>query len=117
MTPDLVHLRIPPDAGRRHREVTSCDREDLVANKVQANTVRPRLIEKVRRSRPEHALAQLVPRVALGETALRKAFGAIAAVRLLDDLEHQFRHMSMIRASAGSRGACYSLPNPAIAGE
>jgi hypothetical protein len=25
--------------------------------------------------------------------------------------------MSMIRASAGSRGACYSLPNPAIAGE
>jgi len=116
MTTDLVHVRIPPDAGRRHRELPSCDQQDLVANKVQAKTVRPRSIAKVRRSRLDHVLAQLVPRVTLSENALRKAFSAVAAVRLLDDLEHQFRHLSMILASAGSRGACFSLPTRRLPG-
>ncbi len=84
-------------ASQRGREESSCDRQDLVANKVEANSIRPRPIKKERGGRLEHVPPQLVPRIPFGEDAFRQAFGGVAAIGLLDDLEHQFRHTSIIR--------------------
>ena len=105
VTANLAHPRVLPSAAKdieqdgppRRRAEASCDQQDLIADKVKANSVRPRPIEKERGRRFKNILAQLVPRVGLGKDAFSKTFGSIAAVRFLEDLKHQFRHTSMIR--------------------
>ena len=82
--------------AQRRRAEASCDQQGLIVDKVKANSVRPRPIKKERGRRFKNILAQLVPRVGLGKDAFSKTFGSIAAVPFLEDLEHQFRHTSMI---------------------
>ncbi len=92
------------DGPQGRRAEASCDQRNLVADKVKADSVRPRPIKKERGSRFENTLAQRVPRIGFAEDAFSKAFGTGAAVRLLEYLEHQFRHTSMIwRACAAKR--------------
>src|SRR5437868_7407388 len=69
-------------AFQRHPEVTSCHQQDLVTNKVKANSIGPRPIEKERRGRLKHIPAQFIPRIRFGEDVFSKAFGAVAAVSL-----------------------------------
>jgi len=38
----------------------------------------------------QDVFAQVLPSVRFGENAFREAFGAVAAIGLLDNLEHQF---------------------------
>ena len=104
VTSGLVHLRVLPfwherqrGARRKRREESSCHQEDFVADKVKANSLRPGPIKEEGRGRLQHVLAQLVPRVPFGEDAFRQAFGAVTAIGLLDDLEHQFSHTSIVR--------------------
>jgi hypothetical protein len=64
---------------------------------VKANSLRPEAIKKERTGRLQDVVAQLVRGDPFGEDAFRQAFGAITAFGLLDHLEHQLRHASMIR--------------------
>jgi hypothetical protein len=73
----------------RRREGSSCHGQNLVADKVKADSLRPRPIEKERGGCLNRVLAQLLPRIPLRENVLGKAFGAIAAVGFLDNLEQQ----------------------------
>ncbi len=84
-------------ARRKRREESSCHHQDFVADKVESNSFRPGPVKKERRGRFEDVLAQLVPRVPFGEDAFREALGAVTAIGLLDHLEHQFDHTSMVR--------------------
>ncbi len=77
---------------RKRHEESSCHQEDFVADKVKANSFRPGPIKKERRGRLQHVLAQIVPRGALGEDVFRKAFGAVAGTRLLNNLGDQLSH-------------------------
>ncbi len=70
---------------------------DFVADKVKTNSLRSGAIKKKRSGGLQYVLAQFVPGIPLGEDAFRKAFGAVAAIGLLDHLEHQLGHASMIR--------------------
>jgi hypothetical protein len=63
---------------------------------VKADSLRLRPIEKERGGRLNRVLAQLLSRIPLREDVLGKAFGAIATVGFLDNLEQQFGHTSMI---------------------
>src|ERR1039458_5556967 len=107
MTAGLVHLRVPPSpaqdigegAGTRRREGSSYHGQNRVADEMKAYTLRPWRIEEEPGGRLNHVLAQLPPRIPLREDVqdvLRKAFGAIATVGFLDNLEQQFGHTSMI---------------------
>ena len=107
VTTNLVHHPISPSAAQNLSEMRAGDiagifmrRAGSRLDEVKANSVRPRPIEKECRGHLKHILAQLIPCVGFGEDAFRKAFGAVATVRLLDDLEREFRHASMIRNGA-----------------
>ena len=78
---------------------------------MKADTVGPLSIKKEGRGRLKHILPQLVPGIGFGEDAFGQAFGTVAAIRLLDYLEHQFTHTYMIRhVFAGSGGRATRLP-------
>jgi hypothetical protein len=95
---------------RKRREESSCDQQDFVAHKVEANSLWPRPIKEERGCRLQHVLAQFVPGVTFGEDALRKAFGAIPAIGLLNDFEHQFTHKFIIRHALASAGKPQCAP-------
>jgi hypothetical protein len=80
-----------------NREEASCHQEDFVADKVKPDSFGPWPIKEERGGRLQQFLAQLVPRVPFGEDAFREAFGAITTIGLLDHLEYQLSHTSMIR--------------------
>jgi len=84
----------PPDTTPKYRAVSSSDRENLVTNQVETNSLGSNPIEKIRGHCFEGILTQLVPRLALCKDVLGETLGAISAVGLLDDLKHQFRHTS-----------------------
>ena len=101
---DLVHPRVLPfsaqevcEARRKRPAESSCHEQDFVADKVESNSLRPGPVKKERRGRLQHVLAQLVPRVPFGKDGFGETFGAVTAIRLLDHLEHQLSHTSMIR--------------------
>ena len=104
MTTDLTEPRLqspPQQIGQtvagKHREEFSCHQQDFVTDQVQANSFRPGTIKIECRVGLQNTPAQLVPRVACGEDALREAFGAVSAIWILDHFEHRFRHASMRR--------------------
>jgi hypothetical protein len=63
---------------------------------VEPDAFGPRPVKEERSSRFNDALAQIVPGIALCEDAFRQAFGAIAAVGLVVDLEYQFGYFLII---------------------
>jgi len=70
--------------------------EAILGDAGQQNT-RPRPIEEKCGGGLKHVLPQFVPCIPFGEYALRKALGAVTTIRFLDNLEHQFQHMSILR--------------------
>ena len=113
VTADLVHLVY---RHRRHKKSVRCPPETSRGSFMRPARSRREqggggfgqgaADKKERRGRLKYILAQLVPLICFREDAFRKAFGTVAAIRLLHDLEHQFRHTSMIRhafARAGVR--------------
>ena len=88
----VAGLLIGEMRARDAREGSSCDGQDLVADKVEANPLGEGPVEEERSRRFKHVLTQMLPCIAVSEDVFGKALGAIATVGLLDDLEHQFRH-------------------------
>jgi len=72
---------------------SSCDGQDFVADKMEANLRGARPIEEKCAGCFKDVLPQLVPRVRLRQDIFSEALGAIAAIGFLNDLEHQFRHI------------------------
>ena len=66
-------------------------------NKVKPNALGPGAVKVERRGRLQHVPTQFVPRVAFGENVFGEAFGTVTAIGVLNYLEHQFSHTSMIR--------------------
>jgi len=71
------------------------DREHLIPNEMQPDSLRGRPIEEECPHGLPHILTQLPPGVALREDVLSQAFGAEAAVSLLCDLENQLSHLTI----------------------
>ncbi len=78
--------------------------------KAEADSLRARPVEEERRGRFSHVLAQIVPRIPLREDVLGKAFGAIPTVGVLDNLEYQLGHTSMIRGPDADGAFRPSMP-------
>jgi hypothetical protein len=78
----------PLGARPKHRGAASCERQNFVPDKMKTNSSRPRLVKEKRCRGVDHVAAHLVPRISLSENILREAFGAIAAVGLLNSLKY-----------------------------
>jgi hypothetical protein len=93
---------------------------------MEADSLGPRAVEEKRGGRLDRVLTQFVSRVPFREDVFGKAFGAISAIGLLDNVEHQFRRTSRIRhamfdgrrysssgASSGALPEVVDIPWPA----
>ncbi len=78
--------------GAHARGGSSCHRKDLVADKVQADSIRPRPVKEEPGGRLKSVRSQLVPSVSLSKDALGQALGGVPTVGLLNDFEDQLSH-------------------------
>jgi hypothetical protein len=87
-----VVARRSPETSR----VFSCDGQNFIAYKVNANPFRRGLVEEKSGCRVDDVLTQFFPGLALREDILCQAFSAITAISLLYRLEHQICHIEIM---------------------
>ena len=82
-----------PASFQKCPAAASCNGQDLIPHKVDANPLGLWLVEEKCRSCLNDVASQFFPRVALREYILRQTFRAITAIGVLDGLKNQISHM------------------------